>query len=132
MPFYKKEDDNIINGGDTVITPNAMLCVDNRDKLEYPQDGWYWFDNLDNAISFFADLSKPDSITPLQAELQLLKMELLDDVLELLKLDREAKIYWDRATQFLRYDPILLKMAGIIKMSDEKLDELFIDAKKIQ
>lgn len=132
MPFYKKEDNNIINGGDVVVTPNSMLCIDNKDELTYPQDGWYWFDNLEDAISFFADLNKPDSITPLQAELQLLKMELLDDVLELLKLDREAKIYWDRATQFLRYDPILLKMAKIINMSDEKLDELFTNAKKIQ
>ena len=81
MPFYKKEENNIINGGDVVVTPNSMLCIDNKDELTYPQDGWYWFDNLEDAISFFADLNKPDSITPLQAELQLLKMELLDDVL---------------------------------------------------
>lgn len=73
----------------------------------------------------------PEEITPMQAELQLLSIGLLDDVLELVKLDREAYIYWSRATRFIRQDPILLKMSAMIGMSSDDLDTLFIEASQL-
>ena len=46
----------------------------------------------------------PLSITPLQAKLQLLEIELLDEVEELVKQDRRVEIYWTNAQKFNKDD----------------------------
>lgn len=51
--FYKKEENEILNGVDTVSAPSVMLIASAKDEFTYPQDGWYWFDTEDEAYSFF-------------------------------------------------------------------------------
>ena len=71
------------------------------------------------------------SITPLQAKLQLLEIELLDEVEELVKQDRRVEIYWTNAQKFNKDDEILKTMATALGLSSEQLDDLFLQASKL-
>ena len=73
----------------------------------------------------------PSSITPLQAKLQLLEIKLLDEVEEMVKKDKKVEIYWTNAQNFFRTDEILLGMATALGLSEEQLDNLFIEASKL-
>lgn len=73
----------------------------------------------------------PLSITPLQAKLQLLEIELLDEVEELVKQDRRVEIYWTNAQKFNKDDEILKTMATALGLSSEQLDDMFIAASKL-
>lgn len=131
MGFFKKDIDSILVGENFVFSPSVTLKVEDKDLYTYPQDGWYWFDTLDDAITFFANQNKESgAITPLQAELQLLAMGILDNVLELLSLNREAQIYWNRAERFYITDPILLSMVSTLNISQDELNTLFEEAGK--
>lgn len=131
MGFFKKDIDSILVGENFVFSPSVTLKAEDKDLYTYPQDGWYWFDALDDAITFFANQNKESgAITPLQAELQLLAMGILDNVLELLSLNREAQIYWNRAERFYITDPILLSMASTLNISQDELNTLFEEAGK--
>ena len=70
----------------------------------------------------------PQSITRLQAKLQLSEIGKFSQVETLTQEDEKAKIYWNDAANFLRTDAILLYMAGILELSDAELDNLFIEA----
>lgn len=73
----------------------------------------------------------PNSVTKLQAKLQLLEIGLLDDVETLIEQDRKAKLYWTDSQNFLRTDEILLGMATALGLSDAQLDDLFLKASKL-
>jgi hypothetical protein len=51
--FYKNEDGNVLHGHDLVYNANYCLNRDLSDQYEYPIDGWYWFDSIQDAYSFF-------------------------------------------------------------------------------
>ena len=72
----------------------------------------------------------PNSITPLQAKLQLLDEELLDEVEVMVKVDRKIELYWTNAQNFYRNDEILLGMATALGLNAAQLDNLFIKASK--
>lgn len=73
----------------------------------------------------------PNSITKLQAKLQLLEIGLLDEVEALIEQDRKAKLYWIDSQNFLRTDEILLGMATALGLNDAQLDDLFVKASKL-
>lgn len=75
--------------------------------------------------------SVPTKISRLQAKLQLLEIGLLDEVEDLVAQDRKVQLYWKEADNFYRTDSILLSMATAIGLTDEQLDELFIEASKL-
>lgn len=132
MAFYKKDNETLLTGENFVHTPTASLTKDTKDDFEYPQDGWYWFDTLDEAMSY---LSKVDiqvvSLTPLQAKLQLLNMGLLDEVEAMVTTDRRIALYWECALEIQRNHPTLLQMADALGLTDAQLDEMFIEASKL-
>lgn len=72
----------------------------------------------------------PNSVTKLQAKLQLLEIGLLDEVEALIEQDRKAKLYWTDSQNFLRTDEILLGMATALGLNDAQLDDLFLQASK--
>lgn len=50
MPFYKKDGDSLFSA-QTVHGPNDFaLTTAEKDSLSYPQQGWYWFDTLEDAL----------------------------------------------------------------------------------
>lgn len=73
----------------------------------------------------------PQSITPLQAKLQLLKLGLLDEVEALVTGDRTAQLYWEYASIIKRDNAVLLLMANSLGLTSEQVDEMFIEASKL-
>lgn len=73
----------------------------------------------------------PQSITPLQAKLQLLEMELLDEVEAMVATDRKISLYWEYALEIRRDHATLLAMATALGLSDSQVDEMFIEASKL-
>lgn len=75
----------------------------------------------------------PASVSRAQAKLALLDAGLLDDVdlaINGLTGDdfRRATIEWNERESFERQSPFLLQMAGLVGITDEQLDALFVDA----
>lgn len=128
--FYKKIENEILNG-ENISTPLVTLKVEDKDSYEYPQDGWYWFDNFDEALTYFASANVGTILTPRQARLVLLDEGLLDAVEDIVKLNRKYDIYWEYATEIRREDTILLQLAAALGITDEKLDEMFIKGAKL-
>lgn len=78
------------------------------------------------------EVQVPFSITPLQAKLQLLEMELLDDVENMVALDKKISIYWNNAQSIERRSPVLIEMANLLNLSEDQVDQMFIAGSKIQ
>lgn len=129
--FYKREENEILNGGDTVSTPSGILTAGTKDEFTYPQDGWYWFDTFDEALAYFASSSTGNTITPRQARLILLQYNLLDDIELLIKDNRAIQIWWEYSIDIQRNNEQLLEFATLAELSDEQLDTMFIEASKL-
>ena len=50
--FYKL-DVTLLYGANFVLNANYELRKETKDQHVYPTDGWYWFDSLEEACSFF-------------------------------------------------------------------------------
>lgn len=71
----------------------------------------------------------PYSVTPRQVRLLLLQQNLLTDVEALIAQQDEAtKITWQYALEFRRDDPLLNQLAVNLNLTQEQLDQFFIDA----
>ena len=77
------------------------------------------------------EIQIPRSITPLQAKLQLFKLGLLDEVDTMVALDKKVQLYWEYALTIERSNDILLSMAAQLGLTEEQLDEMFIEASKL-
>lgn len=73
----------------------------------------------------------PESITRLQAKLQLSKIGKFSEAEALIQENEKARIYWNDANNFLRTDEILKGMATALGLSDAQLDDLFLQASKL-
>jgi hypothetical protein len=71
----------------------------------------------------------PQSVSPRQARLALLAAGLLDDIEEAVKSNREWQISWEYATEVSRNSPLIQAVGK--DMTEEQLDQLFIDASKL-
>ena len=77
------------------------------------------------------EIQIPRSITPLQAKLQLFELGLLDEVDTMVALDKKVQLYWEYALTIERSNDILLSMAAQLGLTEEQLDEMFIEASKL-
>jgi hypothetical protein len=50
--FYKN-DEEVLYAPTLVYNINYTLNNDLKDTYNYPVDGWYWFDDIESAYSFF-------------------------------------------------------------------------------
>lgn len=73
----------------------------------------------------------PTSITMRQARLHLLDLDLLDDVEVLVSQDKRYQIEWEYANEVLRNSPLISAMQTSLNLSDEEIDNMFINASKI-
>lgn len=130
MPFYKKDTDYIHTAPNFVIAPNYELRVENKDTYTYPVDGWYWFDTLDAALSFFA--TPNDEISMRQCRLVLLANDLLSAVENTVSLaDQATKIEWEYANTARRDSPLVSTLTAALGLSDAYVDSLFEQAKRL-
>lgn len=51
--FCKKDGDTILEAPNFVHTPSISLLAENYLNYTYPVEGWYWFDTIEEATSFF-------------------------------------------------------------------------------
>jgi hypothetical protein len=51
--FYKYESEILSYGPNFVLDKNFELRSESKDDYIYPIDGWYWFDTMEDAYSFF-------------------------------------------------------------------------------
>jgi len=61
--FYKLTDDGLLYGPNAIYSPIYTLLIADKDNYSYPVDGWYYFDNDDEAYTFF-NLTKQKSNLP--------------------------------------------------------------------
>ena len=50
--FYKYESETLLVGK-KVLNLEYELYADNHSEYDLPIDGWYWFDSIEDACSFF-------------------------------------------------------------------------------
>ena len=75
----------------------------------------------------------PAIISTLQGKLQLLNLGLIDTIEAIISQSGQAeKIYWKDSTTWERSSPILNRLAPVIGMNQESLDQFFIDASKLK
>jgi hypothetical protein len=53
MAFYKFDNNELFVAPSFVHGPSYDLNKDHKDKYTFPVEGWYWFDTLEEAKSFF-------------------------------------------------------------------------------
>ena len=115
----------------------SSLGFEFLEEVEAPvQDGFYAVEvaPVDNKQTWeLREIPKevPQTITPLQAKLQLLKLGLLDEVEALVTSDRKVQLYWEYASVVERDNAMLLLMANNIGLTSEQVDEMFIEASKL-
>lgn len=51
--FYKLDSGDILFGPNYVLNQAYSLYRASHDQNTYPVDGWYWFDSIEEAYSFF-------------------------------------------------------------------------------
>lgn len=74
----------------------------------------------------------PQAVTSRQVRLLLLQNNLLDEVESLIQTqDRAVQIQWEYATRFERNDPLLNQLALNLNLTQDELDQFFIEASKI-
>ena len=74
---------------------------------------------------------KPKVLTPRQARLILLQYELLDNIEELVKTNRDISIWWEYSLDIQRNDERLLEFATIAGISSKQLDLMFLEGSKL-
>ena len=62
MPYYKREQDNILTAPSFVYAPDFTLLAEEHSQHTYPMGGWYWFDTTNEALAFFA--ANPEPVAP--------------------------------------------------------------------
>jgi hypothetical protein len=51
--FYKNDNGYVLYGPNFVLNANYDLRKETKDQHTYPTDGWYWFDSVEEAYTFF-------------------------------------------------------------------------------
>lgn len=73
----------------------------------------------------------PQMLTPRQCKLQLLALGLLDEVEAIIATDRALKIWFDESLDFQRSNAFIIAVALQLGMSEEDMDNFFIEASKL-
>ena len=95
---------------------------------------------IDNGVELTKDnvpfdiaekLFNVDTLSPRQARLILLQYGLLDEIEALLATDKAMQIWWEYSLDCKRDNPILIDMATQLGMTDEQLDDMFIQGSNL-
>lgn len=64
MAFYKKDGDELLVGENFVSATGFELLAELHSSYDYPVDGWYWFDDFEQATITFR--SEPELLSELR------------------------------------------------------------------
>jgi hypothetical protein len=73
----------------------------------------------------------PSSITPRQARLKLLEVNLLDNLEAVITTNRAWQIEWEYATEVKRDSPLIDAVASEASLTVEQIDQMFLEASKL-
>lgn len=132
--FYKLGNGELLFAPNAVNGPGFSLHRDNPDDRLAQQGGWQWFDSDASAYTYWgiSPTNPPgNTITPLQAKLELLAAGKLDAVeAAVAAAPREVQLAWREATEFDRTSPLLNAMAQAVGITSLELDAMFASGKK--
>jgi hypothetical protein len=61
--FYKIDDNDIFYWAPNMVrAPDYSLDRETKDIIEYPYNGWYWFESRQEALDFF-NVEEPDDLS---------------------------------------------------------------------
>lgn len=111
----------------------TQMCVEVHPMLV---DGVYFrkYEVQDKSVAQIVAERKalvPTQITPRQLRLQLLSVGLLDDVEALCTTDRAMSIWFEYSLDFQRNHEMIVAMGLQLGMSEEDMDNFFIEASKL-
>lgn len=127
MKYAIIENNKIVN-----IAVSDTALSDNWIEL---QDGFGIGDNYSNGVFSKAEVvvEIPQALTPRQIRMQLTKEGLRQQVEDTVanSNDYALKDWWEYSLDYKRDNPILIDMAAQLGLTDEQLDEMFIEASKL-
>ncbi len=130
MPFYKKEGESFLSA-EIISFPDKTLSIDTKIAYTFPVDGWYWFDTLDAAISFYANQTTVPVINSVQVRLQLNTIGARQAVeAYVAAASQDIKDWWEFSLHFARDNLMLIEAATQIGLTTEQLDLFFVEAAK--
>lgn len=151
--FYKVNDTTLLFAKNSVLGPSVSIDRTEKDTYEYPIDGWYWFDTLEEAVSFFnlniEDYTEQEqkietpvfiptpepsmTVTAYQAKMALEAAGLYTTVDEYVRAsnNNQLVIAWDNATVFERNSPFIQSFGPELGLTDEEINTLFTEASKV-
>lgn len=135
MPFYKTANQTTLIGPSEVIkdiVTEEIITDLNKDQFTFPIDGWYWFENVNDAIN---QLIKVSDVTRAQAKLALKQFGLLSAVESIMsnpETPEEYKIAWNDAVMFKRNSPTVMALSQVLTLDEEALDNIFKFASTVE
>lgn len=53
MAFFKLDNEEILEAPNFVYAPTYTLLKEQKELYEFPVDGWYWFETIEEAKKYF-------------------------------------------------------------------------------
>lgn len=128
MPFYKRDDEQLLIAPNYVSGPNFQLEATLKDTYTYPVQGWYWFNTLDDALSSPSlKSSAASAVTMRQARLAMLQKGVLDQVeAAITAAGKTAQITWTSSSMVEKTNPFVTMIGKqALGWTDEFITELF-------
>jgi len=130
MAFYKRDGETLMQAPNFVLGPDFSLTTENHAEHQYPIEGWYWFDTLDEAMT--ALVSPPDvpTVTALQGMLAIQAAGMVAgfnawkaslDPIE----DFATIAFFEKAQTWRRDNPYLIQGATALGLTEAQIDQLF-------
>ena len=118
LPTYDAATHKIVENGTEVING---LTYKNYDAVELTAE----------ELATIAKSKVPQTITPRQFRLQLLALGLLDEVKAMATTDEATQIWFEYSLDFQREHPMIEAMAGQLGLTQDDMDNFFIEAGKL-
>ena len=137
MAFYKKENEELMVAPNFVRSPNYDLLSENQSDYDYPVDGWYWFESLDEALLHFAAKVPTQGVSPRQIRQAMNRVPYgegtLRDAVEsaIASANQDLKDWWLYSTIFDRDNHQVQVMANALGVSTKELDDLWALARQL-
>lgn len=109
--FYKLLDNEIICAPTFVNNKEYTLEIGLKDTYEYPIDGWYWFDTIEEAQVLKNDVNIVSRFQGMAALEQLGKLSAIQAYMDTPECPTFTKLAWDNITQFDKNSPLLNELA---------------------
>lgn len=126
MPFYKRQDNELLCAPTFVAAPDYTLTANERESYTYPVDGWHWFDDIDAALVGLQKQTIVGVVSIRQACRALDQIGLLDDLESAIaNAPRWVQIDWGKCQEVRRDWPAIPLIQPAIGLSDAQIDDLF-------